>query len=102
MGSKQFVGRQSTFANDYFNASTSIGYLRHLRLEEHQAADESALALSKRPNRRSCGQSVAAASTTNSVPMPPTTTEIWGLVSQAKSPDSKPPNSFEAPMNMLL
>ena len=46
------------------------------------------------------GQMQAAESTTRIVPIPPATTEMTGPKSCAVTPDSKPPSSFDEPMNM--
>ena len=51
------------------------------------------------PSRAISGQTRATTSTTRIVPMPPSTTEPVGPMSCATAPDSKPPNSFEPPID---
>ncbi len=52
------------------------------------------------PNRRSAGEASAAIATTQRVPIPPLTTDTTGEKIRATSPDSKPPSSFDEPMNI--
>ena len=56
-------------------------------------SEPSAKSLEKRPH---------LLPTTTSVPIAPATTDMIGVVSSATSPDSKPPNSLEEPMNIEL
>src|SRR5438034_1390942 len=55
-----------------------------------------------RPYLRISGQISAVAITTRIVPTPPETTENTGPKRCATNPDSKPPSSFDVPMNRLF
>src|SRR2546430_12576730 len=55
-----------------------------------------------RPYLRISGQISAMAITTRIVPTPPETTENTCPKRCATNPDSKPPSSFEVPMNRLF